>query len=180
MTENLEQISFNKIDGTPATLGDWAGQVRLVVNVASKCGLTPQYEDLEELYKTFGPRGLVVLGFPANDFGSQEPGTNAEIAEFCTVKFGVSFPMFQKLSVKGSDQHPFYATLTAAMPIAAAKSEDLRNRLAQHGMAPSSESEVLWNFEKFLIDRDGSVIGRFAPDVTTKDALLLSAIRGAL
>ncbi|MBV9509789.1 MAG: glutathione peroxidase, partial [Caulobacteraceae bacterium] len=137
MSQDIETIPLKRIDGTPATLGDWAGQVRLVVNVASKCGLTPQYEGLEKLHEELGPKGLTVMGFPANNFGAQEPGANSEIAEFCTTNFGVKFPMFEKISVKGEDQHPLYAALVEAQPKAAASNDDFRKRLEGYGMKPA-------------------------------------------
>jgi glutathione peroxidase len=180
MTSKIESIPVKRIDGTEASLGDWNGQVRLVVNVASKCGLTPQYEGLEKLHETYGPKGLTVMGFPANNFGAQEPGSNGEIAEFCTTNFGVKFPMFEKVSVKGEDQHPLYAALVEAQPKATAKSDEHRKRLANYGFAPATESEVLWNFEKFLIGRDGTVIGRFAPDIAPDDETLIKAVEAAL
>ena len=180
MSQDIETIPLKRIDGTPATLGDWAGQVRLVVNVASKCGLTPQYEGLEKLHEKLGSKGLAVLGFPANNFGAQEPGSNQEITEFCTTNFGVKFPMFEKISVKGEDQHPLYAALTKAQPAAASNNGAFKERLAGYGIKPESETDVLWNFEKFLIGRDGAVIGRFAPDVTVDDELLLKAVEAAL
>jgi len=154
--------------------------VRLIVNVASKCGLTPQYEGLENLYETYRDKGLTILGFPANNFGGQEPGTNEEVAAFCATTYGVTFPMFQKISVKGEDQHPLYAALTAARPKASAKDDSFKKDLAAYGIKPDNENEVLWNFEKFLVARDGRVIGRFAPDVTAEDPLLVGAIKAAL
>jgi len=154
--------------------------LRLIVNVASKCGLTPQYEGLEKLYETYRDKGLTILGFPANNFGGQEPGTNEEVAAFCATTYGVTFPMFQKISVKGEDQHPLYAALTAAQPRASAKDDSFKKDLADYGVKPDSENEVLWNFEKFLMARDGRVIGRFAPDVTPEDRLLVDAIKAAL
>ena len=180
MAQDIENIPLKRIDGTPTTLGDWSGQVRLVVNVASKCGLTPQYESLEKFHEEYGPKGVTVMGFPANNFGAQEPGTNSEIVEFCTTNYGVKFPMFEKLSVKGADQHPLYAALIEAQPTASYKTADFRERLAGYGIKPETETEVLWNFEKFLVGRDGKVIGRFAPDVTVDDELLKNAIDSAL
>jgi glutathione peroxidase len=179
-TSEIESIPVTQIDGTPTTLAEWSGKVRLVVNVASLCGLTPQYEGLEKVYETYRDRGLTVLAFPANNFGSQEPGTNEEVASFCATTYGVTFPLFQKISVKGEDQHPLYAALTAAQPKASAKDDSFKRDLAEYGVEPASESEVLWNFEKFLVGRDGRVIGRFAPDVTVEDPLLLDAITAAL
>lgn len=180
MTE-LRDIPLRRIDGSAATLQDFAGSVLLIVNVASQCGLTPQYEGLEKLYREYRERGLIVLGFPANDFGAQEPGSNQEIAEFCSSRFSVDFPMFEKLSVKGSAQHPLYQKLVADRPSAtAAEGGALAAKLAEHGLAPTNPTDVMWNFEKFLIDRQGSVAGRFAPDVTPDDAQLRGAIEQAL
>src|SRR6187402_3542564 len=137
MTE-LRDIPLRRIDGSVATLNDFAGNVLLIVNVASKCGLTPQYDGLETLYREYREQGLVVLGFPANDFGAQEPGSNQEIAEFCTTRFSVDFPMFEKLSVKGAEQHPLYRQLVAAQPEAvAAPGGTLAAKLAEHGLAPA-------------------------------------------
>jgi len=180
MTSKIESIPVAQIDGTPTTLAEWTGKLRLIVNVASKCGLTPQYEGLEKLYETYRDKGLTILGFPANNFGGQEPGTNEEVAAFCATTYGVTFPMFQKIFVKGEDQHPLYAALTAAQPRASAKDDSFKKDLADYGIKPDSENEVLWNFEKFLMARDGRVIGRFAPDVTPEDRLLVDAIKAAL
>jgi len=180
MTSRIESIPVTQIDGTPTTLAEWTGKLRLIVNVASKCGLTPQYEGLENLYETYRDKGLTILGFPANNFGAQEPRTNEEVAAFCATTYGVTFPMFQKISVKGEDQHPLYAALTAAKPKASAKDDSFKKDLAAYGIEPDNENEVLWNFEKFLVGRDGRVIGRFAPDVTAEDPLLVDAIKAAL
>jgi glutathione peroxidase len=175
----LFSIPLVRIDGRPATLADYRGKVLLVVNVASKCGLTPQYESLQRLYAQRWAQGLEILGFPANNFGGQEPGTEAEISEFCTLRYGVEFPLFLKISVAGSDRHPLYDALVAAQPRATG-SETMRARLAQHGITPTSPSDVLWNFEKFVINRDGEVIARFSPDIGVEDPRLLSALDGAL
>ena len=180
MTAAVESIPVAKLDGTPASLGDWKGKVRLVVNVASKCGLTPQYEGLEKLYKSHKDKGLEVMGFPANNFGTQEPGTNAEIGSFCSTTYGVTFPMFSKISVKGEDQHPLYKALIDAQPKASAKDNSFKERLAGYGIKPENDTDVLWNFEKFLVGRDGKVIGRFAPDIAADDPLLVDAIEKAL
>jgi glutathione peroxidase len=177
----LRDIPLRRIDGSQATLKDFEGSVLLVVNVASKCGLTPQYEGLEQLYKKYQGEGLVVLGFPANDFAGQEPGSNQEIAEFCSTKFNVDFPLFEKISVKGDSQHPLYQALTAAQPAAAAnEGGTLLAKLAEHGLAPTSPKDIAWNFEKFLIDRHGNVAGRFAPDVTPDNPVLVKAVESAL
>jgi glutathione peroxidase len=175
----LQDISVNSINDEPGSLGDYAGSVLLVVNVASKCGLTPQYEGLEALYKRYNKDGLVVLGFPANNFGGQEPGTNDEIAEFCDTNYSVTFPLFSKISVVGDDQHPLYTELTNQAPTADGK-EEFRTNLRGHGMTPTEDPDVLWNFEKFLVSRDGSVVGRFAPSVTPDDRSLVEAIEKEL
>jgi glutathione peroxidase len=180
MTDALADIPLKTITNEDASLGDYAGKVALVVNVASKCGLTPQYEGLEKLYETYQDRGFVVLGFPANDFGAQEPGTNEEIAEFCETKFAVEFPMFSKITVTGADKHPLYDALTKAAPVKQGDAEGFRERLRGYGMTPNPDPEVLWNFEKFLIARDGSVVGRFAPTTSPDDPALVGAIEAAL
>lgn len=181
MSHSIYDIPLKSIRGEDTSLGAYRGKVLLVVNVASACGLTPQYEGLEKLYETRQADGLVVTGFPANEFMAQEPGSNNEIAEFCTSKFGVKFPMFEKLVVKGEGQHPLYAQLTAAYPAALeAPGSGFRAKLASHGITQDKPSDVLWNFEKFLIGRDGKVVGRFAPDTAPDDPALLAAIDQAL
>jgi glutathione peroxidase len=180
MTSSIAEIPLKTITEEDASLGDYAGKVALVVNVASKCGLTPQYEGLEALYKTYRDQGFVVLGFPSNDFGAQEPGSNDEIAEFCTTKFAVDFPLFAKITVVGPDKHPLYAALTAAQPTQLGDGAGFRERLKGYGMTPNPEPEVLWNFEKFLIGKDGSVIARFAPTTAPDDPALVGAIEAAL
>jgi glutathione peroxidase len=178
---HLQEIPVRRIDGSSASLKDFDGSVLLVVNVASKCGLTPQYEGLEQLYKKYRGQGLVVLGFPANDFGAQEPASNEEIAEFCQTKFDVDFPMFEKIAVKGDAQHPLYRELISQRPNAqSGEGSSLRSKLEEHGLAPKTPSEVMWNFEKFLIDRHGNVAGRFAPDVTPENPGLLQALENEL
>ena len=180
MTNALQSIALETISGAPASLADYAGKVLLIVNVASKCGLTPQYEGLEALYEAHREAGLVVLGFPANDFGAQEPGSNEEIADFCRTNFSVAFPMFAKVGVVGPDKHPLFAALTQAAPVAQGHPEAFRERLRGFGMTPNAEPEILWNFEKFLIGRDGEVIGRFAPTTAPDDPALVAAIEAAL
>lgn len=180
MAANITDIPLARIDGSPDKLANHAGNVLLVVNVASKCGLTPQYEGLEKLYKEYKDKGLEVLGFPANDFGAQEPGTNEEIVEFCSANYGVSFPMFSKADVTGADKQPLYAALTEAVPTKQGDVDSMKERFKGYGMTPNDDPEVLWNFEKFLIARDGSVAGRFAPATTPDDALLVGAIEAEL
>lgn len=180
MTTALDRISVKTITGTDTSLAEYAGKVVLVVNVASKCGLTPQYDGLEALYRSYRDKGFVVAGFPANDFGAQEPGSNDEIAAFCETKFSVDFPMFAKIAVTGPDKHPLYAALTAAAPVATGDAEGFRATLRSHGMTPNADPEVLWNFEKFLIGRNGEVAGRFAPTTSPDDAALVAAIEAEL
>ena len=180
MTNSIETIDLQTISGQDTTLNKWQGKVRLVVNVASACGLTPQYTGLQKLQETYGTKGFTVLGFPANDFGAQEPGTNAEIADFCSTKFAVTFPMFEKISVQGETRHPLYVALIKEAPRATAKSGDFRAKLESYGIKQKNESDIMWNFEKFLIGRDGKVAVRFAPDVEPGDPLLTRAIEAEL
>ena len=155
MPSPLYDIPVDRIDGSQASLGDYAGRVLLVVNVASKCGLTPQYDGLEALYRTYKDKGLTVVGFPANNFMGQEPGSNEEIQEFCRLTYGVDFPIFAKISVKGEDRHPLYDAL-------------------------AGDEDISWNFEKFLIGRDGAVAARFAPKTVPEDPAVVSAIEAEL
>jgi glutathione peroxidase len=181
MSTSLYDIPLTRIDGSETTLGAYEGRVLLIVNTASKCGLTPQYAGLEKAYETHRDRGFEVLGFPCNEFAGQEPGTEAEIQGFCQTQYGVQFPMFAKISVNGETRHPLYAALTAAQPVAeAAPDSTMREKLAKHGMAPKQEGDILWNFEKFLIGRDGRVLGRFAPDMTVDSPEFSGAIEVAL
>lgn len=185
MTESanptIYDIPLQRLNGEATTLADYAGQVMLVVNVASQCGLTPQYAGLETLHKDYAGRGLRVLGFPCNDFGAQEPGTETEIQDFCQANYGVQFPMFAKLQVNSAPRHALYAHLIAAQPEAISSGNDvLHNALAEHGLLPKQATDVMWNFEKFLVGRDGRVLARYAPDVTPTDPALLAAIASAL
>jgi len=176
---DLTEIEFTAMDGSTKTLGDYAGEVLLVVNVASKCGLTPQYEGLQQLYSEKHDQGFEVLGFPANDFGAQEPGTDEEIAEFCDTNYHVTFPVFSKISVVGADQHPLYSALTTAAPTTDGK-EPMREKFRGYGMTPNEDPDVLWNFEKFVIGKDGTVAARFAPATTPDDPALLATIEAEL
>ena len=178
--ETVEKLPLRRIDGTEASLADYKGDVLLIVNVASKCGFTPQYEGLERLYAKYSDRGFAVLGFPANDFAEQEPGTNADIANFCTTNFGVRFPIFEKISVVGPAKHPLYAALIAAQPKPSTDTKDLRQHLVEFGVQPNAEPEVLWNFEKFLVDRAGTPVARFASDLEPEDAALTKRIEAEL
>lgn len=177
---NVQNIPLKTIDGKPTSLNDFAGNVLLVVNVASKCGLTPQYEALEKIYEEKKDKGFAVLGFPANNFGAQEPGSNAEIAEFCSLTYSVKFPMFEKISVVGDDQHPLYQELTSAAPRAQGDPDAFRDRLKGFGMTPNQDPDVLWNFEKFLVGKNGNVVARFAPTMTPDDPAIVAAIDAEL
>lgn len=179
MSSTLDNLPLTLNDGRHTDLAAYRGRVALIVNVASRCGLTPQYEGLEQLYRDKHDDGLEILAFPANDFNGQEPGSDAEIRQFCELNYQVSFPLFAKISVTGQGMHPLYRQLTAAQPEAQGDGP-FRERLAGHGMTPSTPPAVLWNFEKFLVSRDGRVIARFAPDITADDPRLRAAIDNAL
>src|SRR3954452_14792408 len=175
----LGDIEFQKMDGSTSTLSDHSGEVVLVVNVASKCGLTPQYEALEQLQRDKRGAGFTVLAFPANNFGGQEPGTDAEIAAFCSTEYSVTFPVLSKISVAGDDQHPLYAALTAEVPTADGK-DAFRANLRSFDLDPTEDPDVLWNFEKFLIGKDGGVVSRFAPSVAPDDPQLVATVEAEL
>ena len=159
---SVHEFTMDAINGTPTPLANFKGKVLLVVNVASQCGYTYQYEGLQALYLKYKDQGLVVTGFPANNFGAQEPGSNAEIGAFCKSKFGVTFPMFSKISVKGSDKAPLYQFLT------------------DKNANPKTGGEIPWNFTKYLVDRDGKVLARFDAPVEPESKELTSAIETAL
>lgn len=181
MENNVYGFKLEDINGTPSSLAQYKGKALLIVNVASQCGLTPQYEGLEALYEKYQKQGLEILGFPANEFAAQEPGTNAEIKDFCVMKFGIKFPLFAKIVVKGENQHPLYKFLTSAQKQATTSpGSNFEQVLEGYGEKRTNPLDVLWNFEKFLIARDGVVIGRFAPDMEPNDELLVSAIESAL
>jgi len=181
MSTSVYDIPLKTIQGDPTSLAGFKGKVLLVVNVASKCGLTPQYEGLEKLYKQFKDKGLVIAGFPANDFKEQEPGTNDEIQSFCSLNYGVDFPLFDKIAVVGPAKHPLYAALIAAQPHATSVSDvSWREKLKGYGIEGNPEPELLWNFEKFLVSRNGTVVQRFAPDTTPDAPALVAAIEAEL
>ncbi len=180
MTDEIYEISVRKINGAETNLGEYKDKVLLVVNVASKCGLTPQYEGLETLYENYRGRGLEVLGFPANNFMGQEPGREDEIQEFCSTNFNVQFPLFSKISVKGNDQHPLYKYLTEVKPDTDINDGEFEAKLKGYGSERSTLNEVLWNFEKFLVGKNGDVVARFAPDVTAQDSRMVEKIEAEL
>lgn len=159
---SIYDIGLRTLAGADTTLAPWRGKTLLAVNVASRCGLTPQYEGLEELHRRLSDRGFAVLGFPCNQFGGQEPGSAEEIAQFCSTTYGVSFPMFEKLDVNGSGRHRLYEVFTGA--------ED----------SDGEAGDVQWNFEKFLISPQGTVVGRFRPGTQPDDAGLVAAIEAQL
>jgi len=154
----VHDFTATTIDGTATPLRDYAGRALLIVNVASQCGLTPQYAGLQQLHERWAGRGLAVLGFPCNQFGSQEPGSEAQIKTFCETRFGVTFPMFAKVEVNGGGRHPLYAFLTS------------------QATRPDGPGDIVWNFAKFLVDADGRVVARFAPTVAPDAPELLEAI----
>ncbi len=169
------------LSGEQTSLAHWQGDVLLVVNVASKCGLTPQYEQLEALQKAQQDKGFSVLGFPCNAFLGQEPGSAEEIQTFCSTTYGVTFPMFSKIEVNGPDRHPLYVQLVAAQPEATVpENSGFLERMSSKGRAPKEPGDILWNFEKFLIGRDGTVLQRFSPDMEPSDPAITSAIQQAL
>jgi glutathione peroxidase len=181
MSTPIQQIPVRRITGEETTLGEFNGKVLLIVNVASKCGLTKQYEGLEKLYRDQRGRGLVVAGFPANDFKGQEPGSNADIQSFCTSTFGVDFPLFEKITVVGEGKHPLYKALIEAQPEAISTSAvPFGENLKKYGIVPNEAPELLWNFEKFVVDRSGNVMARFAPDTTADDPALVGLLEKEL
>jgi len=159
---SLYDIPVNRLDGTPSSLGDFKGKATLVVNVASKCGLTPQYEQLEKIHEEYGARGFSVVGFPCNQFGAQEPGTPEEIATFCSTTYGVTFPLFEKIEVNGDGRHAIYDELTQ-------KTDDEGNA-----------GDIQWNFEKFLVSPEGEVVARFRPLVVPDAPEVIEAIEANL
>jgi len=177
----LYAIPLKRLDGNSTSLAEFKGQVLLIVNLASQCGFTPQYAGLQHLFERYQERGLQVLGFPCNDFAAQEPGGAEEIQMFCSSKFNVQFPLFEKTNINSEPRHPLYAWLIKAQPTALAPvNSDLRAKLAEYQLLPKQESDVLWNFEKFLVDRNGRILNRFSPDTTPDDPSLIAAIESAL
>ena len=160
--KGMYEFTMKDIDGNDVSLEKYKGNVVMLVNVASRCGLTPQYEGLQEIYEKYKDRGFTVLGFPANNFLGQEPGTEAEIKEFCSLNYNVGFPMFSKISVKGADQHPLYRFLT------------------HPETNPGFDGDITWNFEKFLADRDGKIIARFSPRTVPTEPEVIEKLEAAL
>lgn len=176
----IYNIPVKTIDGAETNLAQYEGKVLLIVNVASKCGLTPQYEGLQKLYTDMKDKGFEILAFPANNYLGQEPGTEEEIKDFCSTNYNVTFPMFAKVSTRGADQHPLYKYLTSTKPDTDVNDGGLEERLNSKDLGRSTPSEVLWNFEKFLVDFEGNIIARFAPDVAPDDARLMEKINEIL
>ncbi len=179
MAASVYNIPVKTIDGAETTLNQYQGKVLLIVNVASKCGLTPQYEGLEQLYKNKKAEGLEILGFPANNFLAQEPGSDEEIQQFCSLNYQVDFPLFSKISVAGEDKHPLYQALTATIPDRTGEGP-WKKDLIDYGLTPNEPPEVLWNFEKFLVNKQGEIVARFAPDIKADDARIVDAVNAEL
>ncbi|MCY7374852.1 MAG: glutathione peroxidase [Pyrinomonadaceae bacterium] len=181
MANELYEIPVKKIDGTETNLGEFKDKVLLIVNVASKCGLTPQYEGLQKLYADYQAKGFEVLGFPSNDFMGQEPGTEDEIKDFCETNFNVRFPLFSKIAVNGDQRHALYGHLIAEQSETDVKNGDvMEGKLRDFGHTRQNETDVLWNFEKFLVGKNGAIAARFAPDVTAEDMRLIEKVEAEL
>lgn len=181
MQNDILNTEVTTIDGEKTTLENWRGKVLLIVNVASKCGLTPQYEQLEAIQKHWQDEGFSVLGFPCNQFLGQEPGSEEEIKTFCSTTYGVTFPMLSKGDVNGEHRHPLYQKLVKAAPTAVAPAgSGFYERMVSKGRTPLFPDDILWNFEKFLVGRDGQVIQRFSPDMLPDDPTVTNAIKQAL
>jgi glutathione peroxidase len=177
----IQSIALRRITGEETTLAEFQGKVVLIVNVASRCGLTPQYAGLEKLYRQYRDRGFVIAGFPSNDFAGQEPGTNEKIQQFCSLNYSVDFPLFEKITVVGEAKHPLYKALIEAKPKAMSTAiVPFAEDLMKYGIQPNPEPEILWNFEKFIVGRNGSVVARFSPDTKPEDSALISAIEKEL
>lgn len=179
MTTSVYDIPVVTINGAETSLNQYQGKVLLIVNVASKCGLTPQYEGLQKLYENKKAAGLEILGFPSNDFLAQEPGSDTEIQQFCSVNYQIDFPLFSKITVVGADKHPLYQALNQAIPERIGEGPWVKD-LTDYGLTPNQPPEVLWNFEKFLVNKKGQVVARFAPDIAADDARIMDAIEAEL
>ena len=181
MQHTILDTEVTTIDGEKTTLNAYAGKALLIVNVASKCGLTPQYEQLEALQQELENDGFTVLGFPCNQFLGQEPGSEEEIKTFCSTTYGVTFPLFSKVDVNGEHRHPLYQKLVEAAPQAVApEGSGFYERMASKGRAPANVGDILWNFEKFLLGKDGRVLARFSPRTAPDDPAVVQAIEKAL
>jgi glutathione peroxidase len=181
MANKIYDIPVKTIDGTETTLSDYKDKVLLLVNVASQCGLTPQYTGLEKMYEEYRDQGFEVLGFPANNFGAQEPGTEEEIKDFCDTNYKVQFPLFSKISVKGDDQHPLYKYLTETKSEADVSNGDaFETKLKSYGVERENANDIGWNFEKFLVAKNGEVVARIAPDVTPEDERVVEKVKAEL
>ena len=181
MANDIYSIPVKTIDGEETDLSGYKGKTLLIVNVASKCGLTPQYEALENLYEEYRSSGFEVLAFPSNDFKGQEPGTEEEIKDFCSTNYNVQFPMFSKVSINGDERHPLYADLIGSHPETDVNNGGgMEDKLRDFGHTRVDPTDVLWNFEKFLIGKEGDVVARFAPDVTPDDERLKAKIEADL
>jgi glutathione peroxidase len=181
MSSSIYDIPIRTLEGADTSLAEFKGKVVLIVNVASKCGLTPQYEGLEQLYKDFKEKGFEIAAFPSNDFLQQEPGTSEEIRSFCTLNYGVDFPIFEKIPVLGPEKHPLYAALIAARPEALELADTpFREKLKGYGIETAPAPEILWNFEKFLVDKSGKVVQRYSPDTDPLNPTLTTAIEAEL
>ena len=176
---SVYHIPVKTIDGETIDLNQYQGKVLLIVNVASKCGLTSQYQGLQQLYQDKKSQGLEILGFPANDFLEQEPGSDEDIQQFCSLNYQVDFPLFSKIPVVGEQKHPLYLTLTQAIPERIGEGPWWKD-LVDYGLTPNDPPEVLWNFEKFLVNKQGDVVARFAPDITADDPRIVNAIEAEL
>lgn len=177
----LQTLSFKDKNGTDKTLADYPAKAKLVVNVASKCGLTPQYTGLQALYEKYQAQGLEILAFPANEFLAQEPGNNEEIQNFCSLNYGVTFPVLQKIVVKGDDIHPLYQALITGHPEATKNADNaFEDRLKGANLLTGEPHEIHWNFEKFLVNGDGEIVARFFPDITAEDERVVAAIDALL
>jgi len=177
---SIFEIPVNTLAGEPTTLAPFKGHVLLIVNTASKCGLTPQYEALEKLYGTYKHCGFEVLAFPANDFAGQEPGNSDDIRSFCETKYNVTFPIFEKVVATGPKKSPLYEALTKAQPQARIADPGFKDKLRGYGLTVHESPEITWNFEKFLVDRKGNVVARFAPDTVPTDPAIIQAIEREL
>ena len=181
MADDLYEIPVKDIDGNEINLGDYKNKVLLIVNVASKCGLTPQYAGLEKLREEYRAKGFEILGFPSNDFMGQEPLSESEIKDFCVTTYDVRFPLFSKVHINGDERHPLYQFLIDAHPETDVTNGDgWLNGLIKFGHKHLNETDVLWNFEKFLVGKNGQIAARFAPDITPDDSRLADKIEEEL